>query len=217
MTPFRSFLFLTLFMTAALVAQNPGAREDAEADRRKILRAADLVDSIQAAQEQLQADVTELKTKLKSSQETVDNLQSENQKLRGDLALLKSAIEKSEEARLKERDVLLKEIASVVAEKTKSYPQSHGDALLRVRDEETAAVAPAKKTEKEKPEKTKEPAPEKEAGFYHVVEKGHTLSGIADAFRQQGVNITIDDIRKANNLSKKDVIHVGQKLFIPKK
>ncbi|MES2307316.1 MAG: LysM peptidoglycan-binding domain-containing protein, partial [Verrucomicrobiota bacterium] len=214
MTLFRNIFILTALVVSTLLAQNPSAREDAEADRRKILRAADLVDSIQAAQEQLQTEVTDLKSKIKSSQETVENLQSENQKLRGDLLTLKTAIEKSEEARLKEREALLKEIASVVAEKTKSYPQSHGDALLHVREEETT---PTKKVEKEKPEKTKESSAEKETGFYHVVEKGHTLSSIADAYRQQGINVTIDDIRKANNLTKKDVIHVGQKLFIPKK
>lgn len=158
------------------------------------------------------AAFAELKTKSKTAQEQLDAVQSENQKLRTDLVTLKSAIEKSEEARLKERELLLKEIGTLFSEKTKSFPQSNGDALLKVRDEEFNAKKPTKEIAPS--QELKEP---KEKGFYHVVEKGHTLSGIAEAFKQQGVIVTINEIRKANGLSKTDVIHVGQKLFIPKK
>ena len=47
------------------------------------------------------------------------------------------------------------------------------------------------------------------AGREHVVESGHTLSAIAQAY-----GTTIGAIKKANNL-KSDNIYVGQKLFIP--
>jgi LysM repeat protein len=46
-------------------------------------------------------------------------------------------------------------------------------------------------------------------GREHVVEKGHTLSAIAQAY-----GTTVSAIKKANNL-KNDNIYVGQKLFIP--
>jgi len=212
MTFFSLLSLLVLFLITPVGAQTPAVREDLESERRKVLRTADLVDSIQSAQEQLQTEIAELKTKSKTTQEQLDAVQSENQKLRTDLVTLKSAIEKSEEARLKERELLLKEIGTLFSEKTKSFPQSNGDALLKVRDEEFNAKKPTKELPPSK--ELKEP---KEKGFYHVVEKGHTLSGIAEAFKQQGVMVTIDEIRKANNLSKTDVIHVGQKLFIPKK
>jgi len=42
-----------------------------------------------------------------------------------------------------------------------------------------------------------------------VVEAGHTLSAIAQAY-----GTSVDAIKKANNL-KSDSIYVGQKLFIP--
>lgn len=209
MISLQGFFLLILFFTAFLSAQTPGVREDLESERRKVLRTADLVDSIQSTQEQLQTDLADFKTKNKSFQEQIESLQTDNQKLRSDLVALKTAIEKSEESRVKEREILIKEIGVLISEKTKSYPQTHGDALLKVRDEEKS-VKSVDKNDKE------ESAP-KEKGFYHVVEKGHTLSGISEAFKQQGVSISIDEIRKANNLSKTDVIHVGQKLFIPKK
>ena len=49
----------------------------------------------------------------------------------------------------------------------------------------------------------------KESGHEHVVESGHTLSVIAQAY-----GTTVDAIKKSNDL-KSDVIYVGQKLFIP--
>ncbi len=212
MTFFSLVSLFVLILITPVGAQTPAGREDLESERRKVLRTADLVDSIQSAQEQLQTEIAELKTKSKTAQEQLDAVQSENQKLRTDLVTLKSAIEKSEEARLKERELLLKEIGTLFSEKTKSFPQSNGDALLKVRDEEFNAKKPTKEIAPS--QELKEP---KEKGFYHVVEKGHTLSGIAEAFKQQGVIVTINEIRKANGLSKTDVIHVGQKLFIPKK
>ena len=47
------------------------------------------------------------------------------------------------------------------------------------------------------------------SGKIHVVEQGHTLSGIASAF-----GVTVDAIKRANNL-RSDVIRVGQELIIP--
>ena len=51
--------------------------------------------------------------------------------------------------------------------------------------------------------------PSRGSGREHVVESGHTLSAIADAY-----GTTIKAIKQANNLSS-DKIYVGQKLFIP--
>jgi LysM repeat protein len=51
--------------------------------------------------------------------------------------------------------------------------------------------------------------PKRSSGREHVVESGHTLSAIAQAYGS-----SISAIKKANNL-KSDNIYVGQKLFIP--
>ena len=39
---------------------------------------------------------------------------------------------------------------------------------------------------------------------------------ICTAYRENGVNVTVSEIRKANGLTEKSVLKVGQKLFIPK-
>ena len=51
--------------------------------------------------------------------------------------------------------------------------------------------------------------PSKRNGREHIVESGHTLSAIAQAY-----GTTVKAIKSANNL-KSDSIRVGQKLFIP--
>lgn len=48
------------------------------------------------------------------------------------------------------------------------------------------------------------------AGYEHKVEKGQTLSEIA-----KGYGTTVDAILKANNLTVKSTLRVGQTLFIP--
>ena len=39
---------------------------------------------------------------------------------------------------------------------------------------------------------------------------------IRDAYRENGVNVTVSEIRKANGLTQTSVLKTGQKLFIPK-
>ena len=51
--------------------------------------------------------------------------------------------------------------------------------------------------------------PNRGSGREHVVESGHTLSAIAQAY-----GVSVKSIKKGNNL-KSDSIYVGQKLFIP--
>ena len=49
-----------------------------------------------------------------------------------------------------------------------------------------------------------------DVGYEHIVKQGQTLTDIARAY-----GVTIAAIKKANNLNS-DMLHIGQKLFIPK-
>ena len=76
-------------------------------------------------------------------------------------------------------------------------------AILSKIDKLAATPAPA----------TTVPTPVSVADDYDIyeVQKGATLSVIAKAY-----NVTVQDIKKANNL-KSDMLQVGQKLKIPRK
>jgi LysM repeat protein len=75
-------------------------------------------------------------------------------------------------------------------------------------DSTTADTAPA--------DTAPAPKPKPQKGYYHVVESGETLSMICEAYRDEGVKVTTAQVRRANGLTSRSVLKVGQKLFIPK-
>lgn len=178
---------------------NPGELEDAREERLKILKAADQIDLIQNSSEKLRGDVDSLK-------DQVAKLQEANISLQQQIADLKSAIQKSEEARAKEREVLLTKVGDLIAaNKPPPAPEPKKEPKVK----EPTASAPGS------PDASTEH--ESQHGFYHTVEKGETLSVIAAAYNDHGIKVTVDDIRKANNLNANSVLKIGQKIFIPKK
>jgi len=174
--------------------QTPAQREDAEAERLKILRASDQIEIIQANWDKIQVEVANLKEQVTKSQDTENSLRQE-------INTLRTALQKSEEARAKEREVLLAKVGEMIAA---SAPKP-------------TPPEPKREVKEKEPAPTTAPSHDGEKGYSHTVEKGQTLSMIAAAYSEKGVKVTVDDIRKANNLGPKDVLKVGQKLFIPKK
>ena len=57
--------------------------------------------------------------------------------------------------------------------------------------------------------------PSAERGYEYVVQSGDTISAIVQAYRDQGVKVTVDDVLKANDGLKPTTLKVGQKIFIP--
>ena len=138
--------------------------------------------------EMQQKNIEALQSQMEGLRKAVATLQEENAKLRGELAGVVKLVEGADAKRAEEQKALLAEVAKLVKESTaKSSP------------------APA-------PTATNDP----QKGFYHVVEEGQTLNLIAKAYRDAGVNVSVEQIRQANNIGSDNVIRVGQKLFIPK-
>jgi len=217
-----------------LHAQDPGAQQDAQAAREKLLKAADQLDNIQANSETTKSAVDNMKADVTRLQATVTQVQTENETLKQQLADLQAAFDKAETAHAKERQVLIDNIADMIKQSGGSKPttkkkapavtpstaktadpdtqpastttSSNGTSLAPPADPaptETAPVVPA-------------PPPKPQKGYYHIVASGETLRMICTAYRQDGVNVTVSDIQKANGLTDKSVLKVGQKLFIPK-
>jgi LysM repeat protein len=160
----------------------------AEDAREERLKILKAADQVEVIQHATEA----MRGEVESLKSELVRLREENASLSRDIAMLKSALEKSEAARVKEREVLLAEVGKLVAATPKNG----------------SAAADTKKTDV--------PPSSREKGYYHTVEAGQTLSAIAAAYREKGVKVTIEDIRKANSLGPNGVIKPGQKLFIPK-
>lgn len=54
-----------------------------------------------------------------------------------------------------------------------------------------------------------------EKGFEYVIQPGDTLSAIVQAYRDQNIRVTTDQILKANPGLNPNRLRVGQKIFIP--
>lgn len=227
-------LFLCLSVTIGLRAQDPGAQQDAEAAREKLLKAADELDNIQANSESTRQAVEAMKGDIVKLQADVTGLQTENAALKQQLADQQAAFDKSEADHAKERQVLLDSIAGMIASSAKAKP-----GVKKKTPSASASSSPA-------PAKTTNPAPDSgstppstkpdgdataqdstsgttdatpaktQKGYYHIVASGETLTLISNAYREEGVAVSVTDIENANGLTEKSVLKVGQKLFIPK-
>ncbi len=88
--------------------------------------------------------------------------------------------------------------------------------LLHIGKSISQAAPPPPKKQKDK-EKTEviEKAKPSEKGYEYVVQKGDTLSIIAQTYRENKIKVTPEDIIKANPGLKAEKLRPGQKIFIP--
>ena len=226
-------LLLCLSAPVRLQAQDPGAQQDAEAAREKLLTAEDQLDNIQANSEATKLAVADMKATIVKLQTDVAQAQADNATLKQQLADLQAAFDKSEAAHAKEQKVLLDTVAGMIAS-GKGAPKTSG----KKKEASSAASSQAKTPEEDATgtNATTAPAPstatadastnaapdtdtppvKTQKGYYHIVASGETLTLICNAFRQEGVKVTVSEIQKANDLTDKSILKVGQKLFIPK-
>jgi len=219
-------------MTPRLQAQNPGAQQDAEAAREKLLKASDELDNIQANSEATKNSVDGMKADVTALQENVTKLQSDNAALRQQVADLQAALDQFKEEQTKARQTLIDNVAGMIAagkstkpikkKKDASDATTETSAPTQTSDTQPSLSPPPDSTSTSPGSATAQgmgdnPMPIKpQKGYYHVVAGGETLTLICAAYRDKGVNVTVSEIRKANDLTEKSVLKAGQKLFIPK-
>jgi LysM repeat protein len=218
--------------------QDPAMVQDTEAAREKLLKAADELDMIQSNSETDRAAIDAMKT-------DIAHLQADNADLKQQIAALQATLDKSETDHAKERQALLDEVAALIvknnaphaimlhhheaADDDASSDSTEVHAAVKnevAENDSTPGPAPHAATEADSTTETDSvpadtattpaPRPKPQKGYYHVVESGETLSMICAAYRDEGVKVTTSQVRKANGLTAKSVLKVGQKLFIPK-
>lgn len=229
----------------------PGAQQDAEAAREKLLKAADQIDMMESNSEANKAAMDGIKTQL-------GQLQADNAALKLQVSTLQDTVQKQQDAldkmradHARERQALIDEVSALMAEKTAPHRTHHADAEAPpARDITDDAAPPPPKKKKHEPlapppetatsgptnpaesagadESSDAAAPDKTGaekpdapshprkGYMYVVKAHETLSLIVEAYRDQGVKVTVAEVRKANGLGSSSKLKVGQKLFIPK-
>ena len=169
-------LWLTLFSPLLAQSGNPAAAEDAEIERRKILKAADQV-------ERMDQEFEKIQNRVSSLEQLLEEIKQQSQSLKESLA---NASAKAAQ----DRSALLDEVSKMLAER--------------------------KEKEKAKEKASAASAPKATEGYEHVVAKGDTLSSIVQAYNEEHkLKLTVESVRKANQLGKDSPLKVGQKLVIP--
>jgi LysM repeat protein len=221
-----------------LPAQDPGAQQDAEAAREKLLKAEDELDNIQANSESTKTSVDGMKTDVATLQADVTKLQSDNAALTQQLAALQSAFDEYKADQIQARQTLIDNVAGMIAagkaaatksHKKKEAPSPDADANASSSPPSDTANppggpssltpppdAPAASSSTDAARVDSPPPVKPRKGYYHVVASGETLTMICAAYRANGVSVTVSEIRKANGLTEDSTLKTGQKLFIPK-
>ncbi|MGF1678419.1 MAG: LysM peptidoglycan-binding domain-containing protein [Candidatus Methylacidiphilales bacterium] len=144
-------------------------------------------------------DVASERQRILKAADQMDILLHKVEKMELELASLKTT-----QSRLEEENKALKSELDML----KAASVRERDALLKevariVAEKPTSSVAANTATPAE--------------GYEHIVKSGQSLWAIANSFQKQGVSVTVEDIRRANQLKEGDPLKVGQKLFIPHK
>lgn len=226
-------LFLGMSVTTGLRAQmgDPGAQQDAEATRERLLKATDQLDNIQANSESTKLAVDGMKSDVAKLQADVTRLQADNAALKQQVADLQTALDESKAAYDKKLKVLVDNVAGMITagkgsseakpvvkkKKDTTASETTSSSLAPPPDPSSAKSTSAATSTDSDTDTSGDSTPVKsQKGYYHVVASGETLTLICNAYRQNGVNVTVSEIQKANNLTDKSLLKVGQKLFIPK-
>ena len=107
-----------------LLAEDPGTSEDKEAERLKLLKAADQLDNLTSHIEALQVQTDQQKADIQSLKTQLAQATADAATIKEDITTLKSAIEKLDAARDQEREVLLKKVSEIIADALKTRPVS---------------------------------------------------------------------------------------------
>ncbi len=203
---------LTLPVSATLVlfasqsplhAQNPAAEAAAAQEREERyqkLRAG--IDDLQSAQATLQKRIGELSDEIQSVRRESEKSADKNAGkfvTRDELRNLTDTVREIDRKREEDKKLILDEIRKL-ANTPVTLPE-----------------APPKRAAKPDPapDAVADAPPMPKNGYTYVVKDKDTLAAIVNAYRQNGVKVTVDQVLKANPKLKPKSMSVNQKIFIP--
>ncbi len=179
---------LTLCAGPALRAQDAGTEE-------RFNKLTGQIEDLRAGQDALRRQVEALGKELESLREQM-NKPTGNYASQEDLKRVAEAVKEVDRKRMEDADKI------------------HND-LLKLQKSLVVPPSPRSKpaTPSESPTADKPATPDK--GYEYVVKKGDTLSTIVQAYRDNNIKVTTEQIQKANPGLVPERLKVGQKIFIP--
>lgn len=182
-------------MACALCVPSVLRAQDAATEER-LNKLAGRIEDLSAGQEALRRNVEGLMKEISNLREEIGK-PTGNYAGQEDLKRVAKAVEEVDRKRIDDAEKVRSELLKL----QKSLAVTPG---IKSR----APISAAENTVPSKPEGS-------EKGFDHVVKKGDNLSSIVQAYREQNIKVSTDQILKANPGLKPEKMYIGQKIFIP--
>jgi LysM repeat protein len=211
----KTLSILAIILTASLLARPVVRAQDAASEERYNKLVGQIEDLLAARNEQNKR-IAELAREIESYREQATKPQG-NYASQEDLRRLAEQLKEVDKNREHDKELILKEIAKLgktistptpvtpTATPSKKNPPTLGNNSTS-NPKETDNGGAVKKADKTNGS---------EQGYDYFVKSGDTLSTIAQAYREQNIKVTTDQILKANPGLKPEKMRVGQKIFIP--
>ncbi len=185
-----------LVMGIALFA-GPVLRAQDAASEERFNKLAGQIEDLRAGQEALGKRIETLGKAIESLRSQADK-PSGNYASDEDLKRLAEAVKEIDRKRLEDYEKIRTELKNLGRSLAAPAPAPHKTAPPPLADNSASE---------------KSTVPDK--GFEYPVKKGDTLSTIVQAYRDNNIKVTMDQILKANPGLKPERMRVGQKIFIP--
>jgi len=188
---------ISLVAACVMLAAPIAPAQDAATQERLDKLSGQISDLIEV-QRSLQKQIAEVSREVDSLRSQM-NRPNENNVTHNDLKPLVKAIEEVDRKRIEDARAVQNQLANI-AKSLEAAAKSKPDRTPpRVSSDAGSGGAPTKP----------------ERGYEYEVKSGDTLSTILQAYREQGVKVTTDQVLKANPGLKPERMKVGQKIFIP--
>lgn len=207
-TGFIALLLALSITSRPLAADEASQRAAALADRQesdeRARRLASTVEELLASQAVLQKKLNGLVDEIRQLRED-QSRQNPNLVTRDELRRLAEQVQEIDRKRETDKRLILEEIQKLAKTPVVIPVPTPAATPNSSRGSSTSTPSSTSGGDREKIEN----------GYYHVVEKGETLSVIVQAYREKGVKVTRKAVEEANPGMNPNRLIVGRKIFIP--
>jgi LysM repeat protein len=191
--------WMNSLVAAAMILAAPAALGQDAATQERLDKLSGQINDLIEVQRALQKQIAEVSRELDSLRSQV-NRPNENNVTHNDLKPLIKAIEEVDRKRIDDAKAVQNQLANIARSVEAAANRKPERPPSRPITDPGSGTAPSRP----------------ERGYEYEVKSGDTLSTIVQAYREQGVKVTTEQILKANPGLKPERMKVGQTVFIPK-
>jgi LysM repeat protein len=195
--------WMTSLLVLMVVLAVPRVRAQDPATEERLNKLAGQIEDLRAAQEALSKEISRLNTQISHLREQLDR-PTPNYASQDDLKRVADAVKEVDRKRMDDYEKIGTQLRALSKALSASGPAPGGR-------KPSAAATP----ERERDSGGRDHGNAEEKGFEYTVKSGDSLSLIVQAYRDQNIKVTAEQVLKANPGLKPEKLRVGQKIWIP--